>query len=160
MHKLHKSERGVSGSQGPTSYPYPHPFATTTRLPPHNSHHSTIYHCHQPPCQISTIRPGAPRTTAITHSPRASLSTAIASSPKPSTLNHTDKLLPPYQCTCFDITLILPSCWLVLSLWRLWSSLPKYSYYKPKISSILNASCSVCHIWYGIAYQVKLLADN
>lgn len=95
MHQLHKSERRVSGSQGPPSHPDPHPLPPTTGLRPLcDPHRLLVSRPQQPPCQITPVRPGTTRAAASPHAPGAALSTAIASAARPSTLNHTDKPHP------------------------------------------------------------------
>lgn len=104
MHQLPKGERGVSGSQGPTTHPDPHALATatTTRLPARGPH--PVSHHRRSSCQITPIHPTTPRAATSPHTPRASLSTAVTSSTQPPTMNYTDKPLPSPPWTRFDIS--------------------------------------------------------
>lgn len=155
MHQLHKSERRVSCSQGPTSHPDPHTLAPSTGLPPCDPHRLLVSHHHQPSCEITPVGSGTPRTATSPHTPGASLSTAIASPAQPSTLNNTDRPLPPPNAPA----LISQTYRSVDQFFQFEGCGPRcqrYSCYKPKISSCLSPSCSVLLFLCRKECQVKL----
>lgn len=148
MHQLHKSERGVGGSQGPTSHPDPHAHTTTTGLPPCDTNRVLVSHPEQPSSQITTIRPATTRAAARSHTPGATMSPAVAPPTQPSTLNHTDKPLPSPNAPAL-ISQTYRSVDQFLQFEGRGPCCHRYSCYKPKTSSILSPSPPVLLLFYG-----------